>query len=95
MDTLFEMGVLRDGSILLVSNRPLPKPLLRVEYYREMKLFKLIYDDGTDDGDMIEYELADHAAELVKQSTRNIVVVNAQNLDDPEGFEVPLVQVGL
>lgn len=95
MTMAFELGVLRDGAMVLASPGPLPKDLKRVEFYRDMKLFKLIYDDGSDDGDLIEYELSDHAADLVKHSARNILVVNAENPEDPEGYDVPLVQVGV
>ncbi len=91
----FELGVLRDGAMVLLTTRGLSKDLKRVEFYREMKLLKLIYDDGSDDGDLIEYEVADHAAELIKGSARNILVVDAQNMQDPEGFDVPLVQIGI
>jgi hypothetical protein len=94
-DVRFELGVLRDGGMMLVTNRTLPKPLKRVEFYRDMKLFKLVYDDGSDDGDLIEYEVTDAAAEMVKHSAQNILVVNAENPQDPEGFDVPLIQVGV
>lgn len=95
MNTAFKLGVLTDGAMALMTNHALAKPLKRVEFYRDMKLFKLIYDDGSDDGDLIEYELSDHAADLVKHSARNILVVNAENPEDPEGYDVPLVQVGV
>lgn len=91
----FELGVLRDGAMVLLTTRGLSKDLKRVEFYRDMKLLKLIYDDGTDDGDLIEYEVTDHAADLIKGSARNILVVDAQNMQDPEGFDVPLVQIGI
>ncbi len=91
----FELGVLRDGAMVLFTTRGLSHGLKRVEFYRDMKLLKLIYDDGTDDGDLIEYEVTDHAADLIKGSARNILVVDAQNMQDPEGSDVPLVQIGI
>jgi hypothetical protein len=91
----FELGTMPDGTIVLAMGRPFPHPLKRVEYYRDQKLFKLIYDDGSDDGELIEYEVSDQAATLIKQSARNIYVISAENRNTPDGYDVPLVQVGV
>ena len=93
-DVHFKLGVLKDGAMALMMDQPPAKPLKRVEFYRDQRLLKLIYDDGSDDGDLIEYELSDHAADLIKQSSRNILVVDASTPDDPQGFDIPLVQIG-
>jgi hypothetical protein len=95
MEKAYRLAVLRDGAIALFTTQHFPHPLKRVEFYRDMKLFKLIYDDGTDDGDLVEYEVTDDAADKIKHSAQYILVVNAENPGDPEGFDVPLIQVGL
>ena len=95
MDALFELGVLKDGAIMLLSNRRMRADLKRVEFYRDMKLFKFIYDPEEDDGDLMNYEVSDYAADLVRQSAHHILVVEAEDPDHLTGFDVPLIQVGV
>lgn len=95
MDARYELGLLRDGAIVLMSSRRFRAPIKRVEFYRDVKLLMLVYDDDTDEGELMDYELSDHVAGVVKKSTRNILVVNAEDPANMEGFDVPLVQVGV
>ena len=76
-----------------MSDQDFAADVKRVEYYRDQKLFKLVYDDDGDD--LMEYEISDFAADLVKRSPGQIMVVSAQNPDDLKGFDVPLIQVGV
>ena len=95
MDTRFELGSLRDGGLVLMSNGPFEAPIKRVEYYRDQRLFMLVYDDDSRDGDLMDYEVSDFAASIIRKSANNILVVNAQNPKSLEGFDVPLIQVGV
>lgn len=94
-DARYELGLLRDGAIVLMSSEPFRAPIKRVEFYRDVKLLMLVYEDDTDDSDLMDYELSDHVAGVVKKSARNILVVNAKDPANMEGFDVPLVQVGV
>lgn len=94
----FELGHMRDGGLVLMSNQPFPADIKRVEYYPEQKLFMLVYEGDqaqADNSELIEYELSDFAANLVRNAASNILVVNAQNFNDLEGFDVPLIRVGV
>lgn len=95
MDGHFELGHLRDGGLVLMCDRAFPAEVKRVEYYRDQKLFMLVYDGAEYDSDLMDYEVSDFAANLIKSAASNIMVVNAQNPNDLEGFDVPLIQVGV
>lgn len=95
MDTRYELGLLRDGAVVLMSSEPFRATIKRVEFYRDVKLLMLVYDDDTDDSDLMDYELSDDVAGVVKASARNILVVNAKDPSNLQGFDVPLVQVGV
>lgn len=89
----YELGQLRDGALMLMSNQGFPDEVRRVEYYMAQKLFNLVFNGGHEE--MIPYEVSDFADNLVKRAAGNILVVNTQNSGTPEGFDVPLVRVGV
>ncbi len=86
-----ELGVLNDGGVMLVSDSPLPDIVCRVEYYRDQKLFMLVYND--DDQDLMHYEIPDQMSKPV-ESTPNIIIYSLFPNHEPIGYKVPLVQVG-
>lgn len=85
-----ELGVLHDGGVMLVSDKPLPNLLCRVEYYKEQKLFMLVYDN--EDEELMHYEIPDHMASPV-ESTPNIMIYSLFTDHEPIGYKVPLIQV--
>ena len=95
MDARFELGSMRDGGLVLMSNASFDGEIKRVEYYRDQRLFMLVYADETRDGDLMDYEVSDFAAGVIKKSANNILVVNAENPANLVGFDVPLIQVGV
>ncbi len=95
-DTRYELGLLRDGAVMLMSNQAFRAPIKRVEFYRDVKLLMLVYDtDAAEDTELMDYELSDHVAGVVKQSAHNILVVEAQDPENLHGYDVPLIQVGV
>ena len=88
-----ELGVLHDGSVMMVSDQPLPDMVCRVEYYRDQRLFMLVYDDETNEEDLMHYEIPDYLTAPVEKSP-NIIVYSLFPNHEPIGYKVPLVQVG-
>ena len=89
-----ELAVMKDGGVLLVSDRPLADTVRRVEYYRDQKLFMLVYEDEGHEGDLMHYEIPEKLAGRVSVSP-NIIIYTLLNGRDPSGYQVPLVQVGV
>jgi len=88
-----ELGLLHDGNVMLVSDVPLPDIVCRVEYYRDQRLFMLIYNEDDQDHDMMHYELPEKLAQPI-ENTPNIMIYSLFPDHEPIGYKVPLVQVG-
>jgi hypothetical protein len=88
-----ELGVLHDGGVMLVSDQPLPDIVCRVEYYRDQRLFMLIYDHTDPDGELMHYEVPPQMARSV-ESTPNVIIYSLFPNHEPIGYKVPLVQIG-
>ena len=88
-----ELGVLSDGGVMLVSDRPLPHLVQRVEYYRDQKLFMLVYNSDTSQDDLIPYEVPERVSNSIEK-TPNIMIYSLFPDHEPIGYKVPLIQVG-
>jgi hypothetical protein len=66
-----ELGQLPDGDLALVCDASLPGGVKRIEYYRDQKLFMLVYDLPEHEGDLMHYELRDEVAEKSQKTQFN------------------------
>jgi len=87
-----ELGVLNDGGVMLVSDMPLPDIVCRVEYYRDQRLFMLVYDDDENSDDLMHYEIPERMSKPV-EATPNIIIYSLFPNHEPIGYKVPLVQI--
>ena len=88
-----ELGVLHDGGIMLVSDSPLPDMVCRVEYYRDQRLFMLVYDDEELGDDLMHYEIPERMTNPI-ESSANILIYSLFPNHEPIGYKVPIVQIG-
>ncbi len=88
-----ELGLLHDGGVMLVSDTPLPDILRRVEYYREQRMFMLVYNDDHHGEEMMQYELPMDMTKQV-ESAANIMIYSLFPDHEPIGYKAPLIQVG-
>lgn len=88
-----ELGVLHDGGVMLVSDQPLRDIVCRVEYYRDQRLFMLVYDNDNHESELMHYEVPAQMAKSV-ELTPNIIIYSLFPNHEPIGYKVPLVQVG-
>lgn len=88
-----ELGVLHDGGVMLVSDRPLPDIVCRVEYYRDQRLFMLVYYDEELEDDLMHYEVPTRLSGSVEKSP-SVMIYSLFPDHEPIGYKVPLVQVG-
>jgi hypothetical protein len=92
----FELGHLKDGGLVLMCAQKLRDDIKHVLFYRDQRLFMLEYHDETVMGDLTDYEISAYSSNFVKTSSAaHILVVDAANPDQLQGFEVPLIQVGV
>lgn len=88
-----ELGVLHDGGVMMVSDTPLRDLICRVEYYREQRLFMLVYDSDENEEDLMHYEIPKGMTQSV-ESSPNIMIYSLFPNHEPIGYKVPLVQIG-
>ncbi len=93
-----ELGILNDGGIMMVSDKPLPDVVCRVEYYRDQRLFMLVYNDDLNNADdssdeLMHYEIPENMTSPI-ESAPNIAIYSLFPDHEPIGYKVPLVQIG-
>lgn len=88
------LGQMPDGDLVIVSDQTLPDDVKRVEYYRDQKLFMLVYANDDHEGDLMHYELADDVARKVERKTALMIIEPDKNSGKPMGYYASLIQVG-
>ena len=88
-----ELGLLHDGGVMMVSDRPLSDIVCRVEYYRDQRLFMLVYNSDEHLEEMMHYEVPEDMAQQVENAP-NIMIYSLFPNHEPIGYKAPLVQVG-
>ena len=88
-----ELSILKDGRVLMVSDRPMPDILKRIEFYREQRLMMLVYQDENLDSELMHYEVPDEMVHPVEKSP-DIIVFMLFADEEPIGYKVPLIKVG-
>jgi hypothetical protein len=89
-----ELGQLPDGDLALVCGTSLPGDVKRVEYYRDQRLFMLVYDLPDHEGDLMHYELRPEVAEKVQRRSSLVVIEPDKASGKPMGYYTSLIQIG-
>jgi len=88
-----ELTVLNDGGVLLVNAQGYPDDVKRVEYYRDQKLFMLVYDCDDLDDELMNYEIPEDMAHPVEKSP-NIIICSYDQNRNPYAYKAPLIKIG-
>ena len=91
---MIHLAQTNDGRLILASDQAFPSDIAHVEYFRDLKLFMLSYEDEKHSDDLMPYELPDNVAKIVIHSP-NITIIVRENDDELYGYVVSLVQIGL
>ena len=89
-----ELGQLPDGDLALVCGTSLPGDVKRVEYYRDQRLFMLVYDLPDHEGDLMHYELRPEVAAKVQRRSSVVVIEPDKVTGKASGYYASLIQVG-
>ena len=90
----FSLGELPDGDLAIVSDQKLPADVKRVEYYREQRLFMLVYDLPDHEGELMHYELRSDVADKVQRRSSMVVIEPDYSTGKATGYYTSLIQVG-
>lgn len=91
---MIQLSKTKDGRLVLACNEEFPSDIVRVEYYRDIKLFMFVFENEDHDNRLMPREISDETATIVKQSPEVIVAVKVDGIE-PYGYIAPLVQIGL
>ena len=96
---MIKLGQADDGRLVLGSNEEFPADIKYVEYYREQRLFNLVFDTDEESSDLMPLELCDDTAAAVHGSPTIMIIAMAGQPKGPDGqaygYMVPLIQVGV
>ncbi|MCC7305088.1 MAG: hypothetical protein IT558_02390 [Alphaproteobacteria bacterium] len=87
-----ELGILKDGGIMMVSDRPLPHVVKRVEFYRDQRLLMLVYSNS-DETELMHYEIPEAMVYPIEKSP-NVIIYSLFPDEEPLGYKAPLIKVG-
>ena len=88
-----ELIVLKAGNILLAGDDSFPDIVKRVEYYREQRLFLIIYKNEIAEGELMHFEVPANLIPPVERSP-DVIIYSMFKNNDPVGYKVPLIKVG-
>ncbi len=95
---MISLGYALDGRLILGSNQPFPADVKHVEYYKDQKLFNLVFETEDEETALMPCELTDKTASVV-QFSPNIMIIAMTGPKDsgqqPYGYVVPLIQIGV
>ena len=96
---MIRLGQASDGRLILGSNQPFPADVKYIEYYREQRLFNLVFEGGAEKGSeesaLMPMEISEGTASIVQTSPDVMIVALAQEGCEPYGYAVPLIQIGI
>ncbi len=90
-----DLAQLNDGRLAIVTDVTLPGAVRRVEYYRDQKLFMLIYDLDDHPGDLMHYELPQNVADMVQKAGEIVIIDRLPDGSGQRDISVPLIKIGL
>lgn len=92
---MIRLGQAMDGRLILGSNEPFPADVKYVEYYRDQRLFSLVFDTTDEESTLMPCEICPDTAAIVQASPNIMVIAMAEPGAEPYGYTVPLVQIGI
>ncbi len=89
-----DLGILNNGSVMLVSNPALPHIVKRVEYYQAQRLMMIVYDhsNGDQTDDLIDYEVPQRMSHRIEQSP-DVMIYSLFKDHEPIGYKAPLIKI--
>lgn len=90
-----DVARLTNGQLAMISDQPFPAPVKHIEYYKDQKLFQLVFSDPGAEDMLVTRELDPEAARIVETAPDIMVVVSTGDGGEPHGYDVSLIQIGV
>ncbi len=88
-----ELSKLSDDRIMLMSDRPMPDIVKRIEYYREQRLFMLVWHDEDMEELIMHHEVPIDFAMAIEKAP-HVYIYALYPDSEPLGYKAPLIKVG-
>ena len=88
-----ELGILNDGRVTLVCDAPTQDVVRRVEYYRDQRLFQLVYEGQENEDQLMECEIPESMVPPIEKAP-NVIILTIVRGFEPLGYKAPLIKVG-
>ena len=92
---MIRLGQSMDGRLILGSSESFPADIRYVEYYKEQRLFSLVFDTDDEESALMPCEISTETASIVQSSPNIMVIAMAEAGSEPYGYMVPLIQIGV
>lgn len=92
---MIQLGQALDGRLILGSNQPFPADVRHVEYYKDQRLFNLVFDTEDEENALMPCEISPKTAAIIHTSPNIMVIAMAETGVEPYGYMVPLIQIGV
>lgn len=92
---MIRLGQSLDGRLIIGSNEPFPADIKLVEYYKDQRLFSLVFETEDEQSKLMPCELSPQTAAIVHSSPNIMIIAMAEAGAEPYGYMVPLVQIGI
>ncbi len=89
-----ELSVLNDGRVMLVSDQPMVDVVQRIEYYREQRLFNLVWYDEEQEELLLHNEIPIDLAMAVERVPEVLICMMFPKEDKTVNYKTPLVKIG-
>ncbi len=92
---MIELGRAADGRLVLGSSQPFPADIKHVEYYRDQRLFSLVFETEDEQSQLMPCEISPQVAATVQSAPNIMVIAMARPGQEAYGYTVPLIQIGI
>ena len=82
-----------EGHLVIANNAPFQSKVQHVEYFRDLRLLMLAYDDES--SDLMPCEINEQTDKFIRNSAEAVIVELKDKNSAQKGYLTTLVQIGL
>ena len=92
---MIKLGQSKDGRLVIGSSEEFPADIKHVEYYKDQRLFSLVFEGDDEDSALMPCEISKDVDGIIRKSPNILVIAVGQKGIEPYGYTVPLIQIGV
>ncbi len=92
---MIKLGQSIDGRLVIGSSQEFPADVKHVEYYKEQRLFSLVFETDDEESALMPCEISQNVDAIIRKSPNIMVIAIGNEGIEPYGYTVPLIQIGV